>query len=183
MNVMIDIETLGIESDAVVLNIGAVKFDERLGEQFYTTLNLDEELSNFNRAKASVSAETLLWWFEQGQRFDVSMLPDTQRDDVAVETNHQKLQAFLKFVKDGEFLWSNGMNFDFPILENCLNRYGLKPNWKYYKLRDFRTLQALHGQKATQLYVNTHHALKDALNQTAIAITIFDYLRKNGAKA
>lgn len=177
-NVMVDIETLGVKPNAVILTIGAVKFQDKLGEQFYTTLNLDEELASFGSDKASVSAETLLWWLDQRRKYDVSLLSDPEEDDEPVRTNHQKLQSFLEFVKGADFLWSKGTNFDFPILESCLNRYGLEQNWKYYKLRDFRTIQALwcdlRGYKG---HPNTHNALNDAINQARETLTIFEEMK------
>jgi hypothetical protein len=46
-NVMIDLETLGTESDAVILSIGAVWFDRYNvdeGEGYYATLNWQDQL-------------------------------------------------------------------------------------------------------------------------------------------
>ena len=170
---MIDIETLGVKSDAVVLSVGAVKFTEfSLGEQFYIELNLDEEIST----DATMSAETLVWWLERRKKFEVSMLNTT--GDEQELPNRQKLQQLLDFVDDCEYFWSKGTNFDFPILENCLSRYALEPTWKYYKLRDFRTLQALY--KSDRIVpLNTHSALSDAINQAKEAVAIFGDIRRN----
>ncbi len=173
MQVMIDIETLGIKPDAVVLSVGAVKFNQKgLGEQCYIELNLDEEMQHNSDGRASISAETLVWWIEHKQRFEVSMLTDEDE-----QPNRQKLRVFLDFIKDCEFFWAKGTNFDFPILENCLFRYALEPTWKYYKLRDFRTLQALHKDDSF-VPPNTHNALNDAINQAREAVSIFSRLQR-----
>lgn len=173
MHAMIDIETLGVKSNAVVLSVGAVKFTEsRLGEQFYVELNLDEEIAT----DATMSAETLVWWLERCKKFEVTLL-DTANDDEPELPNRQKLKQLLDFLSDCEYFWSKGTNFDFPILENCLARYALEPTWKYYKLRDFRTLQSLF--KSDRIVpLNTHNALNDAINQAKEAMAIFADMRR-----
>ena len=158
-HVMIDIETLGTCSDAVVLSIGAVKFT--MEEKFYTVLNVDEEL----KTNAKVSADTLLWWLDHKEAKDVRML-----SDVGSKANYHKLTEFLEFISSCEYFWSKGINFDFPILENCLKRYGLEPSWRYYKLRDFRTLDALCDQ-SVEHSTASHNALEDAVAQAKRAVS------------
>lgn len=158
-HVMIDVETLGTCSDAVVLSIGAVKFT--LEEKFYTVLNVDEEL----KTDAKVSASTLLWWLDHKEAKDVAMLSDR-----GSKPNYDKLMEFLEFISSCEYFWSKGTNFDFPILENCLRRYGLEPSWRYYKLRDFRTLDALYDQALPA--PASHNALEDAVAQAKRAVSI-----------
>lgn len=167
LHVMIDIETLGTCSDAVVLSIGAVKFN--LQDKFYTTLNVDEEL----KTDAKVSADTLLWWLDHKEVKDVAML-----SDINSEPNYDKLSRLLEFVEPCEYFWSKGINFDFPILDNCLRRYGLEPKWRYNKLRDFRTLEALTTH--SPISPASHNALDDAVEQAKRAVA---YLRSNYAEA
>lgn len=63
-DIMVDLETLGTTADAVILSIGAVKFDLVSGqiddEGFYASISVE---SSLNR-KRRISEDTLLWWFK-----------------------------------------------------------------------------------------------------------------------
>ena len=62
-NVMIDLETMGVNNNAAIIAIGAVAFDfeGNLGYHFYQTITLQSSVEN----GGIMDASTVLWWMRQ----------------------------------------------------------------------------------------------------------------------
>lgn len=79
------------------------------------------------------------------------------------------------------WLWSCGTDFDIPILNNLMIFAGLKPNWAYSNVRDYRTLRELYKDSVPKNYINDHSALGDARNQHLHLLEILDKIgEQNG---
>ena len=159
-DVMLDIETLARSADSVVLTIGAVRFD-RYGKQVDQTgihlyLSIDEQKS----AGRAVDPETVAWWDKQN--------PDV-RDDVMRSWNRMPVKAALeqlaRYVEDANKIWSQGPLFDIKILENLYEQHGMKAPWRFYKIRDSRTLFDALGDTRSRDTANLHDALSDSIDQ------------------
>lgn len=159
-DVMLDIETLARSADSVVLTIGAVRFD-RYGKVvnlpgIHLYLSIDEQKSD-GRA---VDPETVAWWDKQN--------PDV-RDDVMRSWGRmpvkQALQELAKYVEDANRVWSQGPLFDIKILENLYAQHGMRPPWRFYKIRDSRTLFDALGDTRRRDTANLHDALSDSIDQ------------------
>ena len=65
---MIDLETLGVEPDSVVMTLGAIKFDPFSNTEPHTPLYLrgdvEEQSEQYGR---SIDDNTLAWWSKQPQ--------------------------------------------------------------------------------------------------------------------
>ena len=64
MNIMIDIETMGIKLTSAITAVGAVAFIPDTGEikdTFYSPISLDSSID----AGLTVDASTILWWMKQ----------------------------------------------------------------------------------------------------------------------
>ena len=65
-HVMLDTETLGTTADAVIMSIGAVKFDldsTAISDGgFYASITVESNLSLGRR----IQEDTLIWWMNQG---------------------------------------------------------------------------------------------------------------------
>lgn len=173
-HVMIDFETLGKGPNAVVLSLGAVRFDEGKLDDidvFHHCLNVQQQIDEGR----DIDASTVAWWFGQS---DEARRPFTEsgRVQLAIGT---VLSAFTEFFKAKEslFLWSHGANFDVPILESLYTSRSRETPWKYSDVRDTRTLFSLlkpqdHDTMRSLLKpagVTAHHALVDSLQQ-ALAV-------------
>ena len=160
-DVMIDLETLGRKPGCVILSIGAVLFDPRsfeLGERFYLNINVEDS----QNAGFFKDPETVKWWEAQSQ----------EAKDHLVHNQYpvkQALQLFVDWFKQtgGEKPWSHGSVFDIPILEHALTYLGIPVPWKYYDIRDTRTVFDLYDfDVRKEARVGTHHnALDDAISQ------------------
>ena len=70
----IDIETLDITPDAVVLTIGGVKFDPFTKEAPYSDLYIRMDADQQMEAGRTVSEDTLKWWNTQPQEIQDQLI-------------------------------------------------------------------------------------------------------------
>ena len=151
MNVVIDLETLSLKPNAVILSIGAVAEN---GEQFY--VELDWRVQQKTRA---VDAITCLWWGQQEK--DLCPLNGTALLWAALE----ELSHWLApYDKDTLFIWARGPQFDITILESAFEQEKIPVPWKYNRVRDIRTAIHCHSLSFDDYKpVRKHHALDDAV--------------------
>ena len=183
-NVMVDIETLGVKRDAVVLQIGAVVFDENfeIKEKLCHNLSVDAQIA----CERSVETGALSWWFEQPQELQVSViLPSFDRDKISASVDSYRY--FLGFDSKATF-WSQG-SFDFDILEDLYSPLGGAP-WKYYQLRDLRSVMKFADMCGVDSKAirdkaregrNAHNALDDCLIQIEVLKGITRCLKKTAS--
>ncbi len=175
MDVALDIETMGTTAKAVVLTIGAVRFDPHgpllrawsvretmlLGsnsfsdhERLHVRLDVGQQVS----AGHAIDVDTLAWWADQ----DDLAFAAAFGDGIAVPIR-TALLWLTDFCRGAERFWAQGgLTFDFPILETLYECAGLNVPWHYNEVRDVRTLVDGHGASS---YGIKHHALWDAFNE------------------
>lgn len=181
-HVMIDLETLGLNSSAVLLSLGAVKFD-------FNTLQVVDRFECFFRLSdqqehgRTISTDTLRWWMQQS---------DDARQVFASSqelTNEQCLVRFNEFLRTPEpvaGVWGNGAAFDNALLRNFYYAYKLKPAWSHREDFCFRTFNAMFATAETRAMANpgvVHDALADAQFQTDILVRQIANLRAQGNQA
>ena len=167
-HVMVDLETLGTTADAVILSIGAVRFDLSSGkisdEEFYSSISVESNLS----WKRRISEDTLLWWFKQ----DAAARQVFFEPKEALE---HSLVQFSDWIGTGEhIMWSNGADFDLPMLAHAFSVCGIEIPWKFWNSRCYRTYKNLPGAKAVKLPHEgvKHNAMADAFSQAQNVIAI-----------
>ena len=174
-SVMVDLETLSTRSDAVILSIGAVKFDLERGKiydsGFYTSISIDSN----TEAGRHISEDTLVWWMGQG---DAARRVFSESKVVLPAA----LEQFSDWIgnDDGGEVWSNGADFDIPMLAHAFSTHDMTIPWKFYNTRCFRTYKKLPGAPACKTPPTVaHHALHDAISQAQHAIDIYAHLFGN----
>jgi hypothetical protein len=167
-DLMIDLETLGTTGDAVILSIGAVKFDIEKGtiesDGFYRSISVESNLALRRR----ISEDTLIWWFKQ-EAAAQAVFHEPK------ETLGYALVELSDWVGTDDYtVWSNGASFDIPMLEHAYTQCGTEIPWKFWNSRCHRTLRALPGAKAVPIKQSgvKHNALADAYTQAQHAIDI-----------
>ena len=160
-NVMIDLETLGTTADAAILSIGAVKFELESGtiedDGFYASVSLDSN----SEYKRRIQEDTLIWWLKQPVEAQ-SVFHESK------QTLPTALAELVEWMGDAEHqMWSNGADFDLPMLTHAFVQCGLEVPWKHWNSRCFRTYKNLPGAKAVKIpFEGTkHNALFDAVHQ------------------
>lgn len=178
---MIDLETLGLAMNSVVLSIGAVQFDENgLGKEFYCVVNTNSCADH----GLSIDASTLAWWEEQNEGAR-EVLSQARRGGYALPTALEMLANAFDW--SHALVWSNGLNFDIPILDTAYRACGWKTPWRYYNTRDQRTVEGLFDlstvSKAEVAPAIPHHALEDAKAQALTVGTLLRLLHQQRAAA
>lgn len=173
-HVMIDIETIGLSPEAVVLTVGMVKFDPNsLDEPFdgvHIKLNPTEQ-KNDGRA---INRGTLEWWSEQDPKIrEEAFGPEGQ---LSVREGLAQIIEYFKVLDSKDHnqghvylsqVWGQGYGFDMTILKNLFQQYDMQEPWKFYQERDSRTLFSLLDQdpRPAAGQDNLHNALSDSYYQ------------------
>lgn len=160
---MIDLETLGVEPDSVVMTLGAIKFDPFSDAEPHSPLYLRgdvEEQTQFPFER-SIDENTLAWWAKQPEAIREEAFGD--HDRVTVQ---EMLRQLNKWAVGLDYIWCQGPTFDFVILQH-LYRQSKKPvPWNYWQIRDSRTLFAMMPQDPRKaIQEELHNALADCYYQ------------------
>ena len=163
-HVMVDLETLGNGSNAVIIAIGAVMFDHTgIGDTFYTNVSPQSCVD----VGLQMDVSTVMWWMQQTEQSrsifkKVSSPLKTALDDFAL------------WYPEGAALWGNGATFDNVILANAYRAVGVEQPWAYWNDRCYRTLKNLYPHVKLERTGVAHNALDDAKSQALHAARIFN---------
>lgn len=168
-NVMIDCETFGVTPGTALRSIGAVTFE------------LSSEAATERTFYANISARSCLWarlhieegtdkWWEQQSPEAQAALKVDQKSlyQAAIDFNAWCTHACAGRLSDIR-LWCQGANFDAPLWEAASRAVGLPAPWKFYNVRDTRTLYELaeFDPRSLPRAGTYHNALDDARHQAA----------------
>lgn len=170
---MIDLETMAVSPNAVVLSLGAVHFDpceKGYSKSLYLKIDLDDQ----DRLGREIDPNTLDWWARQ----DPMIMEEafSQEDRISLE---QALDQFHKFAWGCDAFWSHGATFDIVILENIYQQLKKPLPWNYWQIRDTRTLFDI-GIDPNMPKENKHDALQDAIRQAAGVQNVYAKLNLDG---
>ena len=160
-SVMLDLETLATGPDAVILSIGAVRFNEFDSRMIFRSelnikLNVDEQI----QLGRKVDDDTVEWWSKQNTELQDSVFNAHNRTSIAdfiIELN--------RFVVAADRIWAQGPVFDIVILENLYRQIGVPIPWPYYNIRDSRTIIKALGTDIVHVRQHAHDALADCKYQ------------------
>ena len=159
MDVMFDLETLDTKPTAVILSLGAVKFDPKTQSvpAELPKLLLKFEIDAQNDLGRTTSDDTIEWWGKQPPHIQEEAFGLEGRTPLA-----EAIDQFHKFVWNSDRVWSQGC-FDIVIIEDLYRMVGRTPPWNYWQIRDSRTLFDFVDGKMDR---SKHHdAMEDALEQ------------------
>ena len=122
-----------------------------------------------------VDSETVKWWKNQSSEAIKEVFDPKFRVDIK-----DCLIKLKEFIKDCEYIWANSPNFDCVILENAFNLCGIEIPWKYWNLRDCRTVYDIGNVNLKNFTTkNTaHNSLLDAYAQILCLQQAFKNLKK-----
>lgn len=138
-HIMLDIETYGTSSNAVVVSISAVIFDMKtgeIGEEFEIGLDINEQVIK----GGIIDQETIDWWDKQSGE------AKSELNRLLKEPVYDALTSFNNFISRNFTapskikLWGNGATFDNVIVRNLYERQGIVFKIPYYADMDVRTL-------------------------------------------
>ncbi|ELT9934341.1 3'-5' exoribonuclease, partial [Escherichia coli] len=167
-HLMIDLETMGTNTNAPIVVIGAVFFDPQTGEigpVFYIVISLTDAMNT----GAVPDGGTIERWLKQSSEARAAILTD----QVKLKDALSRFREFINEYSDEKFVqvWGNGATFDNAILRTSYERLDIPCPWRYYNDRDVRTIVEL--GKTIDFDARTvipfegvrHNALDDARHQ------------------
>lgn len=174
-DVMIDLETFGKRSNAVIIQIGACYFDRytgEIGDKFFTNIDAQSCLD----LGFEVDASTIYWWFEQSKEAQGALFQS--RKDI-----HQGILALKYFIKDAKCIW-NHLTFDWNILKNYFIKLKYEDDMNFRKGRDLRTIVDVAQEinpdfdyKAFERVGIHHNSLDDCIYQVKYVSECFKIIK------
>ncbi len=162
VDAMIDIESLGTTPGSAILSIGVVMFGPAgLGETFHAPVLLQ----SCTAVGLTIDPNTIAWWMQQSDTARAAAFRD---DAEALAVVLYRFSTWFTEVH-AERPWCHGATFDVPVLEAAYKACGIVPPWKFWNVRDTRTLYELAGVKVDRNEGTHHNALDDALAQAGAA--------------
>ncbi|EKT5515763.1 exonuclease [Escherichia coli] len=181
-HLMIDLETMGTNTNAPIVVIGAVFFDPQTGEigpVFYIVISLTDAMNT----GAVPDGGTIEWWLKQSSEARAAILTD----QVKLKDVLSRFREFINEYSDEKFVqvWGNGATFDNAILRTSYERLDIPCPWRYHNDRDVRTIVEL--GKTIDFDARTvipfegvrHNALDDARHQAKYVSAIWQKLIPN----
>ena len=166
---MIDLETLGSNPKAPIIQIGLVFFTIQ-GITLQSQLTVD-----FNDALAHGDADgsTIKWWLQQTKDAQTSLFVNEKPIMEVADILEKIIEA-----QNANFYWSHA-TFDFPILQSMFRSLKRKYPLPHKRCFDLRTLEYLAGPIEWAKRTGTHHnALDDANYQAEHAIKLLNKIGK-----
>lgn len=142
MDIMIDIETLGVARTSRILSIGTVDFDPHRCNVFPALLGhanvavIDEASYVNERVVFTVDPDTVKFW--EARPAELERLRNHPRK-VPLDVALRELITYLSDVRP-ERVWANSPQFDLEILRHAFAQYGFPVPWMFWQERDVRTL-------------------------------------------
>lgn len=166
-HIVLDLETLSTQPNALVLSIGATALD-RLGNSvsngdFYVVLKQAEQ-----GAVRHISQSTIDWWEKQSLEAQQEAFKPT-KCTCYVEDALDAFTDWIESITDPKQvqIWGNGSSFDNVILGSLYDAWHKERPWKFWNDRDMRTLLELHphAKDVGPFDGIKHHALHDARHE------------------
>jgi hypothetical protein len=172
-SLMIDIETIGVAPAATILTIAAQTFDPfgtgYYPKHYYARVSLESQETR------TIDDSTMDWWATQSVQVREEAF--NEKDRVPLD---QALDELGKLIWTSKFLWCQGPTFDCTILEHAYKSYGKVLPWKYYMVRDSRTVFSLWPDQP--IPPTSHHALEDCRRQIGMLQRTLDHLNVTSLK-
>ena len=169
-HLMVDLETMAVSPNAVVLTLGAVHFNpygDGYSDKLYMRISIDDQ-DTLNR---EIDPNTLDWWAKQDAKIMEEAFSPDDRVPLA-----EAIDRFHKFAWGCDAFWSHGSVFDIVILENIYRQLGKPVPWQFWQIRDTRTLFDL-GWDPDMPKGGLHDALQDSIRQAAGVQNIYSKLK------
>jgi len=139
-----DVETLGKESNSVILSMAAIYFnpDEQpdhnklFAEAFFAKFDVIDQMKRLDR---KVGKSTMQWWSKQCENVRIKSFKPNPAIDVKFEDGYEAMRQWARSKNDAKcYVWARG-NLDQLVLDSFEEQLGIEPIWDYGRWRDVRT--------------------------------------------
>ena len=139
-----DVETLGKESNSVILSMAAIYFnpDEQpdhkklFEDAFFVKFDVADQIQRLNR---KVGKTTMQWWAKQCDNVRIKSFKPNPAIDVKFEDGYESMRQWAKTKNDPKcYVWARG-NLDQLVLDSFEEQLEIEPIWDFSRWRDVRT--------------------------------------------
>ena len=139
-----DVETLGKESNSVMLSMAAIYFDpetkpsyeDLYNSAFFVKFDVEDQVRRLDR---KIGKSTMQWWAKQCDIVKAKSLKPNKAADVKFEDGYEAMRKWAESKKDDQcYVWARG-NLDQLVMDDIEEQLGLEPIWPYARWRDVRT--------------------------------------------
>ena len=139
-----DVETLGKESNSVILSMAAIYFDpdkqpdhkQLFEEAFFVKFDVADQMQ---RLKRKVGKTTMQWWAKQCENVRIKSFKPNPAIDVKFEDGYEAMRVWAKSKNDPDcYVWARG-NLDQLVLDSFEEQLEIEPIWDFSRWRDVRT--------------------------------------------
>ena len=155
-----DVETLGKESNSVILSMAAIYFEpdkepshtQLRDSAFFVKFDVQDQIKRLNR---KVGKTTIEWWSKQCENVRVKSFKP-RADDIQFEIGYEAMRQWANTKNDSKcWVWARG-NLDQLVLDSMEEQLELKPIWPFSRWRDVRTaIDFLYGTTNGYVEVDT----------------------------
>lgn len=179
LDLMCDLETMGLPPNGAIVSIGACFFDMKtreIGPTFNRVINLATAV----RDGGTIEPSTVMFWLAQGEaarngiRFNAEEIRTVLADFSAFIAEHSRHKDAI--------VWGNGANFDITLMEGAYQRAGIQVPWSPFRVRCFRTLRNMYPSteyNADDKGDGAHNALTDAIFQAKHIFKVLDARKRS----
>ena len=141
--IIFDVETLGKESNSVILSMAAIYFNpedkptpqELRDNAFFVKLDVADQIKRLNR---KVGKTTMQWWSKQCDNVRRKSF-NPSSEDVRFEDGYEAMRQWAKSKNDDKcWVWARG-NLDQLVLDSMEEQLEIDSIWKFARWRDVRT--------------------------------------------
>jgi len=185
IDIMTDIETLGLGVDATIFQISAIAFNIENGE-YINKFNMTADIEK--NKTLNVSGRTLKWWLNTDKELLTKLLNSGECSSEEMIKEFHNWIISLSDKMDNVYLWGNGILFDNKIIQHQMQSLGLEYPIFYRNDRDMRTLVELASHKVglstekefrdkfRNPKLTPHDAFDDVVGQIDIVVKSYNIL-------
>ena len=163
---IVDIETLSTADDARILQISAIKYDDKYNVIDTFNMYPDEHID-----QCWIDENTVKWWMTGDRAAMYNHIVSQER-----EWMFEVLNQFRNFIWSKWSVWANSPSFDLRILWHAFKKFGIN-DIEYWRHMDIRTIKSYIPIKIK----NDHDSLNDCINQLEI-VKYFETMLQNALK-
>lgn len=188
IDIMVDLETLGTDLDALVFQIASAAFDINTGE-ISQEFNECADVGKAVEVDGRIDGGTLKWWLDTNSELFHELLNKDAQTPSELIVSYFAWLFELTQEYDVVYLWGNGILFDNAILRHKFTQQELHYPIFFRNDRDVRTILELasikEGVDSKALYgrfyddsLTAHDAYNDVVNQIALVVGCYGLLTK-----